>query len=237
MVRFDSFERQGVAVAAISDMSDGDCGRHSPNQESAQRARSAFCAQLGIDAATLVCAEQVHGAVVVQVRAEDSGRGVVDGQPARPGADGLLTEIEGLPLAMYVADCVPVYLFDSRLRVGGILHAGRAGTRLNICAAAIGELGRLFGTSPSDVHALIGPSAGPCCYEVSEEIAADFVRRGLPVQGRRLDLWQANARQLTATGVPQRQIEIVGCCTICDGSFYSYRKGAQTARNMAVMVI
>jgi len=149
----------------------------------------------------------------------------------------MVTDVAGLPLAVFVADCVPVYLFDPQRRATGLVHAGREGTRQQVGPKALHVLTREFGSRPGDVHALIGPSAGPCCYEVSTAIAQDFARAGLPVRGRHLDLWQANARQLVAAGVPEEQVAISGMCTICDGRFHSYRRDGGSARNMALLAL
>ena len=232
MIRFEAFERLGVSVAGISEACDADCGTRSP--ENAEH-RTAVCQSCGIDAQDLVYARQVHGATVIQV-GESDRRGGEGGGPL-PAADAMATNVPGLPLAVFVADCVPVYLFDPRSQALALVHAGRAGTLRNIAGAALARLTEAFGTRPGDLHALVGPSAGPCCYEVSEDIAKAFRDAGLPTRGRHLDLWEANAIQLAAAGVPREQIEMTGICTICDTRFFSYRRGAQTCRNMAFLAL
>lgn len=236
MIRFRSFENLRI-TAAISDISDGDCGTRSIDQAAAHQARRTVCARLGLNADHLVCAQQVHGARIAIADADDRGRGVIPLKPAFPETDGILTAVQGLPIAIFVADCVPVYLYDPKAGVGGVLHAGREGTRLNICAAALDLMAATFNSSPADVHAVIGPSAGPCCYEVSPEIAQDFAQAGLPTRGRHLDLWQANALQLATVGVPPQNIEISAVCTICTQKFHSYRRQATPNRNMALLAL
>jgi len=149
----------------------------------------------------------------------------------------MATDRPGLPLAVFVADCVPVYIFDPVRRAAALVHAGRAGTQQNITGAALAVLRRAYGTNPSDVHIHIGPSAGPCCYEVSVELARAFRGAGLPASGRRLDLWGANRLQAEAAGVPRAQVACSGICTICDGRFYSYRRGDGLSRNMALLML
>jgi hypothetical protein len=149
----------------------------------------------------------------------------------------MVTDVPGLPLAVLVADCVPIFLVDVRRRAAALIHAGREGTFRNISVAAAALLERELGGRVSDVHAVLGPSAGPCCYEVSAEIAAAFTTAGLPSRGRNLDLWEANARQLHAAGIPRCQIAIAGVCTICDGRFHSHRRDADGARNMALLML
>jgi len=88
-----------------------------------------------------------------------------------------------------------------------------------------------------DVHALIGPSAGPRQYEVSHEMAQDWQAHGLPSCGRLLDLWEANTVQLCRMGVPRSQVTRTEICTISDDRFFSYRRGDGTARNMAIFML
>lgn len=229
MLRFHELEELGV-TAAISDISDGDCGRRSPDQEAAANARHVVCTRLGLMDQAMVCGEQVHGTNIAV--ATETDLGVI-----YPATDGILTAAKGLPVAIFVADCVPVFVYDECAGVAGVLHAGREGTRLNICATALEVMRKEFETSSEHVHAVIGPSAGPCCYEVSVEIAHDWARHGLPVRNRNLDLWQANAVQLANAGVPPQNIHITGLCTVCGGRFHSYRNNAKIARNMAIMAL
>jgi YfiH family protein len=152
-------------------------------------------------------------------------------------ADGLMTDVPGLAMGVAVADCVPVYLFEAKRGVGAILHAGRAGTQANMAGAGVRGLVEEFGAVPGEMFAVIGPSAGPCCYEVSQEMAEVFGAAGWVVRGRNLDLWETNRMQLVSAGVPEGQIEVCGRCTICDGGFHSYRAHGTAARNLAVMVL
>ncbi|HQE83798.1 MAG TPA: polyphenol oxidase family protein [Candidatus Hydrogenedentes bacterium] len=232
MIRFREFEALGVSIAAVTEREDGDCCDPRPGN-----ARSSCCAALEISSESLVCCNQVHGASVAVVGEQERGRGGVSRDSALASTDGLVTAEPGLPLAVFVADCVPLFLFAPSFRVAGLVHAGRQGTRSNIAAAAIRVMENGFGVSPADVHALIGPSAGPELYEVSEELAADWESAGLPRSGRNLDLWEANRIELCAVGVPEHQIHVSELCTIEGGRFFSYRGGDRTARNMAVLMI
>ena len=207
-------------MAAMSGIAEGDCSRDDPG-------RAGFLNCCGVNKKALASARQVHGRKIVSVEA---GGGVGE-------ADGLITNTPGVALGITVADCVPVLLFDPRAGACGAVHAGRAGTELNIAGAAVSALATAYGSNPPDIVACVGPSAGPCCYEVSEEMAAAFAGLGLPVQGRNLDLWGANRMQLEAAGVPANQISISGTCTICGTGFHSYRSGDKGARNMALILL
>lgn len=223
MMRFTSLEDLGLSIAAMTESSDGNCAHAD--------ARRSVCQTAGASFERLTILNQVHGNSVLSA---SSVRGV-DADP-REG-DGLVTREPSLPLGVLVADCVPVYLFDPVKRAGGILHAGRAGTYSRIAERAIHALEREYGVNAPDLHAVIGPSAGPCCYEVSSEIARDFEGSALAVSGRHLDLWQSNVLQLERCGVPRRQIEVVGICTICDGRFHSHRRKPKSGRNLALLAL
>ena len=221
-MRFLSLEQLGVKVAAISEMSDGDCGDG--------ECPAAFCAGLDIDAGDLVTGGQVHGAGVAIAVEGDRGNRFA-------ATDGLVTAVAGLPLAVFVADCVPVYLIDPVRRAVGLVHSGREGVRQVISGTAVRAMVDRLGCRAEHVHAAIGPSAGPCCYEVSEAMADQFRGLGLPVAGRRLDLWESTGLQLARAGVPRGQIEVSGFCTICGGRFWSYRRDGGGMRNLATICL
>ena len=126
--------------------------------------------------------------------------------------------------------------FDPCRRAIGLVHAGRVGTRNNVSGAAVAALERVHGCAPPDIHAFIGPCAGPARYEVSVELAQDWRTAGLPATGRYLDLWQANAEQLIASGVPAGQVHVCGLCTISCDRFFSHRRQPD-GRNMALLML
>lgn len=234
MMRFTDFERLGVSVAAMSDRSDGDCRRSDlPDGNGC----AAFCISLGLHPDRLVRAAQVHGASIARAAAKDSGRGAVPGVEPFPETDAIITDVPGLPIGVTIADCVPLWIFDPVTRSGGIVHAGRIGTYNNIAGAAVAALQEAYGATPENVHALIGPSAGPNAYEVSEEIAQDFAAAGLAVRGRMVDLWESNALCLSQAGVPRSNISVSGICTITDGRFHSHRAHENGMRNLAILVL
>ena len=222
MERFSLIEDTGAAVAAMSGVADGDCGRHGEAD-----ARARFLAHWGAPPAPAFFASQVHGVRILRV---EGGRGGLVGE-----ADGLMTNAPDAVLCVGVADCVPVWLFDPVTWSGALLHAGREGSVAGICPAGVQALQEAYGVSPGDLRAQIGPSAGPCCYEVSPEMAADYRDRGFPVHGRHLDLWALNTRQLVSAGVPPSRIAVSGECTLCGDRFYSFRRNKSRERNLAVL--
>ncbi|HEX7085663.1 MAG TPA: polyphenol oxidase family protein [Vicinamibacterales bacterium] len=188
----------------------------------------------GVEPKALVHLRQVHGAAVH----------VVDGPAAagmRPEADIAVTASGTFAVAVQVADCVPLLVAGRRAVAAA--HAGWRGTAANVAGTAIEALVRL-GEDRRDLHAAIGPSIGPCCYEVGDELADRFAEAGWrdvldrwftrPGSERHLDLWTANRDQLIAAGVPAAQVHASGLCTRCHGAwFHSYRREGAAAGRMA----
>jgi len=204
-------------------LTDGNCASAAPPE-----ARFRYCSALGLQWDAVARVRQVHGTRVLVFDEP------WDGRPAE--ADGLAAA-RGTALGVAVADCVPVYLVDPVSGAGALVHAGREGTSGNIAGTGVRTLVERFAARPDRICALIGPSAGPCCYEVSDEMALAWECAGGTRRGRHLDLWDTNLRQLTAAGVAARQVEVSGICTICGGRFHSYRGGSGAARNLAVLAL
>ncbi|HET9553168.1 MAG TPA: peptidoglycan editing factor PgeF [Anaeromyxobacteraceae bacterium] len=166
---------------------------------------------------------QVHGARVVEAAG-----------PSAPveEADAVVSGRPGVAACVAVADCVPVLLADPVTGAVAAVHAGWRGTVVLAAAEGARALARTAGAPLGRLVTAIGPSIGPCCYEVSEELAARFeaafgqgvVVRGGP-GGPRLDLWTANARALAAAGV--ERVDRLDRCTACDAArFFSHRRDA-----------
>ncbi len=231
MYRCTYLEQSGAAQAIVSDRADGDCRLRDGLTGDAK----AFCGKLGIAPGALNFLKQVHGNKVIAVAGSDAvhpGR-----QQPLDNADGMVTAVAGIPLAVSVADCVPLFLYSPQHRAGGLIHAGLRGTFNNIARVAVEVLANELNVPAGSLYAWIGPSAGPCCYEVSEEMAARFTAAGWVVSGRNADLWATNTLQLVAAGVPRAQVQAAGICTICDARFHSYRRDPGSGRNLALLAI
>ena len=153
--------------------------------------------------------------------------------------DGLVTNEFGVFIAVSVADCVPVFLFDPKTRTLAGIHAGWRGTASEIVKNGVTKMASDFATDPKDIVAFIGPSAGKCCYEVEEDVAgrfgAEFVSTGASGK-RKVDLKDANRRQLLSHGVLDANIEVHEGCSIHEAALYhSHRRdGNGSGRMMAV---
>ena len=180
-----------------------------------------------------VWCRQVHSDVVAAVDAPQ----VVD------GADALITDTVNLPLAVIMADCVPVLVYDPAHHALGLAHAGWQGTVARIASATVRAMAERFGTDPARLIAAIGPSIGPDEYEVGP----DVVERARAAYGdaapiRRLDgrtffdLWAANAHDLRSAGVGA--IEVAGLSTAQHlDEFYSWRVARDTGRFATVAML
>jgi len=187
---------------------------------------------LGIDRAQVVKCHLVHGNAVHLVTARDGGQWLGK-------ADGMITGQPGIFLSMRFADCTPILLNDSRRRAVGVVHAGWRGTLQNVAGAVVRAMIEALGCRAGDITAIIGPSVGPCCYQVGSDVIAAveatlvgsetlLLRRN---DGRaHFDLWKANQRQLLAAGVGQ--VLNMELCTVCHThQFFSHRgEGGRTGR-------
>ncbi len=173
---------------------------------------------------------QVHGAHAVRADA-----------PCAPAeeADAVVSLRPGVAACVSVADCVPVLLADPESGAVAAVHAGWRGTLARAAAEGVRALRREAGAPPERLLAAVGPSIGPCCYEVSPELAARFRAELGPVVREdghvRLDLWDANRRVLEEAGLRPDRIEVLGRCTSCEpGVFFSHRRDAgRTGRQVA----
>jgi len=162
---------------------------------------------------------QVHSDQVI----EATGPGVAG------EGDALVTNRPGLWVAIRTADCVPILLADSRKRVVAAVHAGWRGTSAGILTRTLEKMAHWCATDPADVHVAMGPAILSCCYEVGEEVAAQFGQVGRC----HIDLIGENRQQAVAAGVRSQNIQSLGLCTSCDlGSFYSFRKEGEAAGRM-----
>lgn len=202
--------------------------------------RAAFAREVaGSAPMSLVTVGQVHSAIVRDLEQEPKPWMREDGK-ARLEGDGLIGREPGFLLATLTADCAPVLIVDTRLRAVGAFHAGWRGTLARIVEHGVGLMGERYGSRPEDLVAAIGPCIAACCFEVGAEVReafltefpdaeALFVRADSPSRNFRLDLVEANRRQLVEAGVPVGAVWSAGECTSCarteDGRrrYFSYR--------------
>jgi YfiH family protein len=202
--------------------------------EDEQRLADAF--SLSVD--RLVRVRQVHGRAVLVVKPGDT-------LPTAPEADAIVSTDPERATVVYVADCVPILIADGRHRVVAAVHAGWRGPTANVAAATV-EVIRSLGVPPGDLVAAIGPSIGPCCYQVDAPVHDAFLTSA-PTTGAwfspdgqahwMLDLWRANAAQLVDAGVAPQSVHIAEFCTADHlDECWSYRKEGARAGRLAAAI-
>lgn len=203
--------------------------------------RRAWAAAIGIDASCVVTGRQVHGNRVRLVDQSDAGRGAEVIDEAVPETDGLVTRTVDLPLMVYTADCVPLIVYDPVEHALGVAHAGWRGTVSNVAYELVQTMRREFGSDAGNLVAGIGPSIGPCCYEVGDEVIEAWANTGLDRSrtavkrvGIRLhlDLWKANQIALESAGVRADHVEVSRICTSCSSDRYFSRRAANGHRGL-----
>lgn len=168
---------------------------------------------------------------------------VTGGDYDYPETDGLILTDKDNAIYLNFADCTPVIIYDNKLNIGAVSHAGWRGTAGRIAAKTVEKLISEFGSHPQNLAAAIGPAISLCCYNVGEEV---FEKLKLTVgnfeglyefRGGQtfVDLKGINERQLQECGV--KEIDVCPYCTVCDNDmFFSYRKeNATTNRHSAVL--
>ena len=254
---FPHFENSGKVIHGFTTRNGGVSGApysslntafHVGDDEANVRTnRQLACAALGLNPAHLVAGRQVHGDRIEVVGLEDRGRGAISDKDSLPATDALVTGIAGVPLSSYYADCVPVFLLDPVKGVIAIAHAGWKGTALKIAEKTLKKMRDSFGVDPGDCLAGIGPSVGPCCYEVDESVMGPFQDSFPEIQdlavpissGRwRLYLWETNRRTLLDAGLKAENIVSSQICTSCHQQyFFSYRAQRGNTGRMAALIM
>ena len=189
---------------------------------------------LGFRPEDIVTSNQTHTTNVRVVTEADKGCGVVKPRLFED-VDGMVTDIPGIVLATFYADCVPLYFIDPVHRAIGLSHSGWRGTAGRMGLATVNRMKQEYGSDPSRMYAAIGPSICQKCYEVSDDVIIEFRKAFLPEQwgsiyyakdgGKyQLDLWMANKIILTEAGIPENHISMPNLCTCCNPDFlFSHR--------------
>lgn len=203
---------------------------------------------MGLDCRNLVFSDQTHTSNVRVVTEADRGKGFVREKDYRD-VDGLVTNVPGLVLATFYADCVPLFLVDPVHRAVGLSHSGWKGTVGKIGKRTVELMKEQYGTRPEDLTAAIGPSICQDCYEVSEDVIGQFqeafektywkeIFYEKPDGKYQLNLWRANELIFREAGLLPERILTTDLCTCCNAKLlFSHRASKGKRGNLGAFLM
>ena len=216
-------------------------------EEAVQENFRRMAAALGVRMQDMVFSKQTHTTNVRVVTEEDRGKGIVKPLDYED-VDGLVTNVPGLCLTTFYADCVPLFFVDPVHKAVGLSHSGWRGTVGRIGEETVKTMTREYGTNPGDVIAAVGPSICQDCYEVSEDVIDQF-RANFEKQywenlfykkenGKfQLNLWKANEIIFQEAGIKKENMAITNVCTCCNPEvFFSHRASKGKRGNLAAFL-
>ncbi len=197
---------------------------------------------MGMDTDRAAFSKQVHRDDI-RVCTEGDRRAPLNPLPYE--ADGLITNVPGLPLLIFTADCTPILFHDPTEGVVGAAHAGWRGTVLDIAGKTVRKMTEAYGCRPENIHAAIGPCISKCCFETGAEVyealvgvlgdEADMFAEKKPNGKYMTDLKGANRRLLERAGVAD--IEVSEECTMCSSDKYWSHRATGGKRGVQCSVI
>ena len=212
-------------------LSDSNGDREENVQKNKQRVVEIF----DLDLKRLILLNQLHQDKILLIR-EPLGS-----FPSPLEYDAMITDIPKTYLGVLTADCIPIFIADRGKKVIAAIHAGRQGTALNITSKVLKRMKEAFGCLSKDLIFGMGPSIGPCCYEIDEKV---FVPAWKPFSTPKgngkwmVDLAKINISQMENEGIRKEQIFRIDLCTSCHRDlFFSYRKEGQTGRQISFIGI
>lgn len=254
MAIFPDFQETGLVSHGISTrdggVSTGDWAslnldfRRGDNESHVMENFHRFTAALDVPFTDMVFSAQTHGVYLRRVYASDKGKGIGPSDIRR--TDGLYTNEPGVALVTFYADCVPLLFLDPVKKVIAASHSGWRGTVAEIGRLTVESLIKDFGCAPDNILAGIGPSIGPCCFEVDTPVASEFLKKPSWVKyvnrlsgsdKYKVDLWRVNKQILEDAGLLPGHIDCAPVCTRCNRElFYSHRRDGDRRGSMAAII-
>lgn len=204
-----------------------------------------LAAAVGVRPEEMTYTHQVHTTNVAVVRAEDRGRRFAE-------TDGMITDVPGICLVTFYADCVPLYFVDPVKKAIGLSHSGWRGTVGRMANVTVKKMQETYGSNPKDILAAVGPSICRDCYEVSEDVIRKFRdcydrsvwpelfyqkedRKG--TDKYQLDLWKANEQNLLEAGILREHMAVTNLCTCCNpDQLFSHRVLGWNRGNLSALL-
>lgn len=213
--------------------------------EAVEENKRRLAGALGVKVEDFTFTYQTHTTNVAVVREEDRGTRFME-------TDGMVTNVPGICLVTFYADCVPLYFVDPVKKVIGLSHSGWRGTVHKMGKVTVEKMAEVYGTNPADVVAAVGPSICQDCYEVSEDVIAKFrdsfeechwqqlfyQKEEQREAGKyQLNLWKANELVLKKAGIPKDQIAVTNLCTHCNPNvLFSHRATGGKRGNLSAFL-
>ena len=255
VIRYKALDDTGCVEHGFSTRLGGVSGGHfrsmnlsytrGDNKEAVDKNFERFCSEIRMDWKKIVSTDQTHTANVRAVTEKDAGHGIT-----RPKTvfdiDGQVTNVPGLVLITYHADCVPLFFVDPVKKAIGLTHSGWRGTAARIGKNTVEAMTEHYGSRPEDIIGVIGPSICQSCYEVSEDVAEVFLK-SLRVSDRlvyekpdhkfQLNLWEANYQVMVDAGMRPENITVTRWCTGCHPDLlWSHRKTGANRGSLAAFL-
>ena len=207
-----------------------------------------FAKALGYDFSNRVFSDQVHDTKIYVVTEKDKGK-AEELKDIIKNIDGLVTNVPNIPLITFYADCVPLYFFDKVNRVVGLAHSGWKGTVNNIASEMVKTMKNTYGSDPANIVTAIGPSICMDCYEISYDVAEQFISRFNEIELSKILLDKGNGKyqlnlheackiNLMNSGVLEENIAMPDICTCCNPEvLYSHRASNGLRGNLAAVIM
>ncbi|MBR1814149.1 MAG: peptidoglycan editing factor PgeF [Lachnospiraceae bacterium] len=254
---FPLFDRTGLVHAAFSTRMGGvsenefatmnfTSSRGDDPQKTRENFRR-FLAAMDVNPNRLVFSRQTHTTNVRVVTEADAGKGFLT-ETDYEDVDGLITDVPGLVLATFYADCIPLLFLDPVRKVVATSHSGWRGTLAGMGEVTVRKMTETFGCRREDILAAIGPGICRDCYEVgdelydafrekwtTEEVQRIFVRK--PGEKWHLDLWEANVLVLKRAGITEDHLAVTNVCTCCNSKeLFSHRASHGKRGNLGAFI-
>lgn len=255
LLTYPLLERTNVVKHGFSTrlggVSTGDCATmnisttRGDTPEAVEENKRRLAGALGVKVEDFTFTYQTHTTNVAVVREEDRGTRFME-------TDGMVTNVPGICLVTFYADCVPLYFVDPVKKVIGLSHSGWRGTVHKMGKVTVEKMTEVYGTNPADVVAAVGPSICRDCYEVSEDVIAKFrdsfeechwqqlfyQKEEQREAGKyQLNLWKANELVLKEAGIPKDQIAVTNLCTHCNPNvLFSHRATGGKRGNLSAFL-
>ena len=210
-------------------------GSNGDRREDVQRNRDRIATVFGLTHKRLILLNQEHQDGILLLKKP------VETLPPFLEYDAMITDATETILGIKTADCIPVLIVNPKKRIIAAIHAGRQGTSLQIIKKVLRKMEEEFDCLPEELLIALGPSIGPCCYEIDEKaFRPEWEPFSFPIEGGKwmVDLAEINIAQMKEEGITEDQISKIDLCTSCHRDlFFSYRKEGRTGRQLSFIGI